>query len=281
MILRELARYVASLAAVAAVGSASLCPAAAAREGWVIEERDADFPDTPVTYYFHGDNVRIEGLIGGAVFLVDLDSRKGFLIDEGEGKYAGGTVAEITRSLKSRVLSPSKEQEKAEDPGTAPEEPSAIILPPVRIERGEGDEEVAGWIARHYRVLLEEELVEEFWIAPELQVLSDRGFEVLGEILSALTGGQGEQAEEFPPPYESEFSYLEAVRLGTVVRRIRHYVGEKQTMEVQRVVKQDLPSSLFAVPEGLEKTEYGPLFFGLPAAPAGKGTDGVGPSSVR
>jgi hypothetical protein len=258
-------RVVSRLAARAAFAAAAACLTAAvpvARAGWIVEEIDADFPEAVQTFYFQGGRARVEGLLGSAVFLVDIHSREVYLVDGAAGRYAGGPIADVAAVFRKerggRKADPGSEGKPPRGPVVIDGQPAVLML---RVEKSDGGESIAGFATEHYRVIFDEEVIEEIWVAPALDVAPDGGVTPFAFLFEEMTGGR-EVSAEFPPGYEEQASYRQLLRVGYPVRRIRYYVGEKIVTEVRRVTEKDLPDEIFTLPPGLEKTDYHSLFFG-------------------
>lgn len=227
--------------------SAAVSPAAA---GWVIEESDPDFPGDSTYYYFSDGRVRVEGLVEGLVFLVDPEAGEGYILDEAARKFAGGKLEAVVTALHG-------EEEGDEDNG----DPSPAAVPPLRIERITDEESVAGFRTEHYRIFQEDILVEDLWISPEIDAETHGSGGSLFFILEAMTGGGVSEEESFLRRYEENPSYRDVSRSGYPVRRVVHFVGEHQTIEVRRAQRRDLPSASFSVPDDFSEASYKGVFF--------------------
>jgi hypothetical protein len=110
-------------------------------------------------------------------------------------------------------------------------------------------------------VIFDDEVIEEIWVAPDVDIVPGNGVAPFVPLLGEMAGGWDLSAE-FPPRYEEQPSYRQVLRAGYPVRRIRYYVGESIMTEVRRVTGKKLPEEIFNLPPGLEKTDYHALFFG-------------------
>jgi hypothetical protein len=250
-------------AAAAACLSASGVPAA--RAGWIIEQIDGDFPGNLQTFYFQGTRARVEGLLGSAVFLVDIHNREAYLVDEAAGRYAGGPIAEVSVAfLKERGggkqwgTDPESKGGPSREPVIIDGQPAIVML---RVEKSGGGESIAGFTTERYRVIFDDEVIEEIWVAPALNITPAGGVTPFASLFEEMTGGW-ELSAEFPPRYEEQPSYRQILGSGYPVRRIRYYVGESIMTEVRRVTEKELPEEIFTLPPGMEKTDYHSLFFG-------------------
>jgi hypothetical protein len=237
----------------------------AARAGWIIEQIDGDFPEAVQTFYFQGGRARVEGLLGSAFFLVDIHRREAYLVDEAAGRYAGGPIAEVAAAfrkerggLRIRGDDPEPQESPAREPVIIDGQPAVVML---RVEKSDVGESLAGFATEHYRVIFDDEVIEEIWVAPALDVAPGGGVTPFALLFEDMTGGW-ELSAEFPPRYEEQPSYRQVLSSGYPMRRIRYYVGESITTEVRRVAEKELPGEIFNLPPGLEKIDYRSLFFG-------------------
>jgi len=240
------------------VAAALCCPSpAAAVSGWQIEEVDADFPEERVQYFYAEGSVRIANFIEGLDFLVDLEKGQAFIIAPGEGLYAGGTVNEVSGFVTGHMEARQKVQGTDEE-----KNPAAALISDMRLERVPAESRHAGFAAEEYRVFLGELLVEEVWIAPEIDAVTAGEGGDLFSILEVMTGGAGGENDDFPPVYEKEAVYRDLLRSGYPVRRVWHYLDVETSSEVVRAERRNLPDALFAVPPDFEKTGYLKLISG-------------------
>jgi hypothetical protein len=234
-------------------------PGAVLGSGWVIEATDPDFPGDRTTFFFSNGKVRVEGLVEGLVFLVNLEAGEGYIVDEGVSRYGGGKIENIVEAVVARWKDEAgEEKEEEEESNSGP--PAA--MPQVRFERVSGGETVAGFATEHYRVFLEDLLVEELWLAPEIGAVTSGAGGSLFSMLDAMTGGGDGEREGFPPGYEEQGPYRELLRTGYAVRKITYYRKEESRVEVVSAARQDLSPELFSIPPGMAEARYLKVFFG-------------------
>jgi hypothetical protein len=231
-----------------------------ASAGWVIDVVDPDFPTETTTYYFQDDKARVEGLIAGLAFIIDLASGEGYIIDVKAGRYAGGEIGQVEEALREERLKgdAGEPEETTEDAGGERE----AVFPLVLLERSLDAEKVAGFDSEHYRVLLEEELVEELWLSPAVGALKEGRAAAFFSFLERMTGGSPAETADFPPGYDEHPDYLELLRTGFPLRRTLYFVGEKNIVEVTKAAEKALPEGLFTLPAGMEESDYPALFLG-------------------
>ena len=137
---------------------------------------------------------------------------------------------------------------------------SPAVMPGVRIERVAEEETVAGFAAQHYRVFLEDLLVEELWIAPDITAVTVGAGGSLAAFLDIMTGNG--EVGDFPPGYEEQEAYRELSGRGYVVRQITYFRQEENRVEVVKAERTTLPPGIFEVPEEMEERPYRKLFLG-------------------
>jgi len=234
-------------------------PGAVLGSGWVIETMDPDFPGDRTTYFFSDGKVRVEGLVEGLVFLVNLEAGEGYIVDEKASRYGGGKIEHIVEAVEARgkkVGLKVKEGEGGGDSG-----PPAV-MPQVTFERVSGGETVAGFATEHYRIFLEDLQVEDLWFAPKISAVTSGAGGSLFSILDAMTGGGDGEREGFPPGYEEHESYRELLGTGYTVRKVTYYRKEESRVEVVKAERKELSPELFSVPAGFAETGYLWVFFG-------------------
>jgi len=229
-----------------------LLPAGVFGADWVIEKVDPDFPADRMIYSYSEGKVRVEGLLEGLVFLIDLPAGEGFIVDKEAGMYAGGDIDGI-----ARMMHPRKGSGGGSEADARKDLVSAAVMPGVRIETVAEAETVAGFSAEHYRVFLDDLLVEELWLSPD--ITAGRGGSAAA-LLDIMTGG-GEE-EGFPPGYEKKGTYLELSGRGYPVRRVTYFRREENRIEVVKAERVTLPDGIFEVPADMEKMPYRKLFRG-------------------
>jgi hypothetical protein len=244
----------------AALLPAALLFASPASAGWVIDVVDPDFPAATTTYYFQDDKARVEGLIPDLAFIIDLASGEGYIIDLKAGRYAGGEIGQVEDALREeRRKGDAGEPEETTDRDGGERE---VVFPQVFLERSLDAEKVAGFDSEHYRILLDEEMVEELWLSPVVGALKEGRAAAFFSFLERMTGGSPAETADFPPGYDEHPDYLELLRTGFPLRRTLYFVGEKNTVEVTKATKKNLPEGFFALPAGMEESDYLGLFLG-------------------
>lgn len=252
---RSLARTLVFPLAAAAVLLSAVTASAVA--GWRIDEIDGDFPDDPVRYYYAGTAVRIENLVLGLDYLLDLEEGTVFIVDDNSAAYAGGSFGEVTEEL-SRHMENRRKNRDGEGAG----ERAAAVIADLRIEKLEGGKVIAGFTSGGYRVYLGDLLVEEVWLAPEIDAVTTGSAGALFLIMEAVTGGEGGDNDEFPPMYEKDGGYRDLMNRGYPVRRSHYFLDIESLTEVVAAERRDLSQELFAVPRDYERVTYLELFSG-------------------
>jgi hypothetical protein len=225
--------------------------------GWQIDEVDRDFPGEPVRIYHAGTAARIENLVVGLSFVLDLDKGTVFALDAENKRYAGGTVAEITAEL-DRHMAARRKARGIDAPG----EKAAAIMAELRVEKLAEEGTIAGHRASGYRVFLGDLLVEEIWFSAAVDAATTGAGGVLYEMVESVTGGEGGDNEEFPPVYEKETAYRSLLSEGYPLKRIRYFLDVESVTEVTEARRRDLAREIFEVPADFVKVDYLTLFSG-------------------
>jgi len=238
-----------------AAAACLLLPVGAFGSDWTIEKIDPDFPGDRVIYSYSEGKVRVAGLLDGLVLLIDLPMGEGFIVDEKAARYAGGDIDGIAGMMRTRRGSGDGAEA---GPGEGSRSPA--VMPGVRIEMVVEEETVAGFAAQHYRVFLEDLLVEELWIAPDITAVTVGAGGSLAAFLDIMTGNG--EVGDFPPGYEEQEAYRELSGRGYVVRQITYFRQEENRVEVVKAERTTLPPGIFEVPEEMEERPYRKLFLG-------------------
>lgn len=232
-----------------------LLPSGVFGSDWTIEKIDPDFPEDRVIHFYSEGKVRVEGLVDGLVFLVDLSAGEGFIVDEEAGKYAGGDIDGI-----AGMMRPARKGEDGTEVGPEESSRSSAAMPGVRIEKVAEEEVVAGFAAERYRVFLEDLLVEELWFAPGITAVTAGAEGSLASFLDIMTGS-GED-EGFPPGYEGQEAYRKLSGRGYVVRQVTYFRREENRIEAVKAERTTFSPGIFEVPEEMEEAPYRKLFLG-------------------
>ncbi len=235
---------------VPAAALAALLAAAPASAGWRLQEVDPEFPGEAATYWFQDGKARLEGALEGLAVIVDVKGGSGWIVEESSKRYAGGKVEKLAEQLRS-----------LEDEGYAEDEPfdddEAGVGPVVVKSLGPG-EKILGYETERYQVFVDDELLEELWVAPKVAIEREIDPEAFARAVELMLGG----GTGMDQGYEDDPAYVKLRTAGYPLRQVLHFVGEKSTLEVTAAEQKEFPASLFAVPAGLSETGYVDLLIG-------------------
>jgi hypothetical protein len=191
----------------------------------------------------------------GQVTIFDLNQGTMILLQPARKRYWTGTPEEFARQVKTTVDAqldaelkalPPEERQALKDDARRPalEAPAKV---PVRVERSAQVDTLAGHPARKHQIFVEGQLLEEVWIAEDLDLSKeldpDKYAQLLLQTRSDDTGDW-----EFDPQ-------VRALRTkGVEMKSIRHAAtGPEESGAVQKVEQKQLPDSTFQVPAGYQK----------------------------
>ena len=244
-----------SAAAFAAV--LSLLAALPALAGFRIEEADLEFPKDVSVFWFQGGKARVDGALEGLTVIIDIKNGEGWLIDNASKRFAGGKLAELAEILKKVEGPLDNDPVPGDTPDKKAATESAKPLAVVVKDLGAG-EKLQGYDTRHYQVLVDDEVLEELWLAPKIQVASEIDLVAFGTAMQKMLGGGAGLSQG----YEESETYRNLRAGGYPLRQVLFFVGEKSTLEVTSVAVKDLPPSDFAVPKGFTRVGYAELLLG-------------------
>jgi hypothetical protein len=241
----------------AAAAVLALLIAVPASAGFRIQEADLEFPQDVSVYWFQGGKARVDGALEGLTVLIDVKAGEGWLIDAASKRYAGGKLDELSEILKK--VEGTQENETApgdpagKKPGAEPAKPLAVAVKDLG-----ASERLQGYETRHYKVLVDGELLEELWLAPKIQIASEIDYVAFENAMQKMIGGGAGLSQG----YEQSDTYRTLRATGYPLRQVLYFVGEKSTLEVTAVAVQDLPAAEFAIPKGFTKIGYADLLIG-------------------
>ncbi len=226
------------------------CPAAPARAGLVVTEGQGE--NRSFTY-IQANRLRYED--SGQVTIFDLNQGTMILLQPGPKRYWSGTPEEFARQVKSTVdaqldmelkaLPDEERQALKDDARRQALEPPAKV--PVRVERTDQVDTVAGHPARKHRIYVEGQLLEEVWIAEDVDISRELDPQKYAQLL-LKTRSDDSGDWEFDPQ-------VRALRTrGLEMKSIRHAAtGPEESAVVQKVEQTQIPDSTFQVPPGYQK----------------------------
>ncbi|MHB8835649.1 MAG: DUF4412 domain-containing protein [Candidatus Methylomirabilia bacterium] len=243
--------------AAAAVAVFSLSAALPAFAGFRIQEADLEFPQDVSVYWFQGGKARVDGALEGLTVIVDIKNGEGWLIESASKRFAGGKIAHLAEILRKVEGSLDSEAVPGDQAGKKAGADSAKPLAIAVKDLGAG-ERLQGYETRHFQVLLDGEVLEELWIAPQIKVAGEIDLAAFGAAMQKMLGGGAGLSQG----YEESETYRNLRAGGYPLRQVLFFVGEKSTIEVTSVTVKDLPASDFAIPKGFKKIGYAELLLG-------------------
>lgn len=244
------------LAVAAAVTVISLSAVLPALAGFRIREADLEFPQEASVYMFQGGKARVDGALEGLTVIVDIKNGDGWLIESESKRFAGGKFAELDEILK-KIEGPLDNDSSPGGPADK-EAASESAKPPVVVKDLGAGERLQGYETRHFQVLLDGEVLEELWLAPKIQVAGEIDLGAFWTAMGKMLGGGAGLSQG----YEESETYLKLRAGGYPLRQVLYFVGEKSTIEVTSITVEDLPPSVFAIPNGFKQIGYAELLFG-------------------
>jgi hypothetical protein len=243
--------------AAAAAAVLWLSTALPAFAGLHIQEADREYPQDVTVYWFQAGKARVDGALEGLSVIIDVRNGEGWLIDGASKRYAGGKIADLAEELR-KLEEPLGNEAAPGDaggkkPAVEPARPLAIVVK----DLGAG-ERLLGYDTRHYQVLLADELLEELWLAPKIQVASEIDMAAFSVALQKMLGGGAGLSQG----YEESETYRNLRAGGYPLRQVLYFVGEKSTLEVTSVAIKELPASDFSIPKGFKQVGYTDLLLG-------------------
>lgn len=225
-------------------------PPGPARAGLVITEGQGE---SLAQTYIQANKLRYDN--SGQVTIFDLNQGTMILLQPARKLYWAGTPEDFARQVKSAVDAqldaelkalPEEERQVLKDDARRPalEAPAKVV---VKVERGAQVETLAGHPARKHQVFVEGQLIEEVWIAEDLDLTKELDPDKYAGLL-LQTRSDDYSDWEFDPQ-------VRALRTrGLEMKSVRMAVtGPEESAVVQKVEKKQLPDSTFAVPPGYKK----------------------------
>ena len=225
-------------------------PAGPALAGLVVTEGQGE---TLSYTYIQANRLRYEN--SGQTTIFDLNQGTMILLQPARKRYWTGTPEEFARQVKSTVDAqlddelkalPAEERQAFKDDARRParEAPAKIQ---VKVERTAQVDTLAGHPARKHQIFVEGQLLEEVWIAADLDLSKELDPDKYAQLL-LQTRSDDYSDWEFDPQ-------VRALRTkGLEMKSVRMAVtGPEESAAVQKVEKRQLPDSTFQVPVGYQK----------------------------
>ena len=225
--------------------------------GWVVTEGQGE--DRSLTY-IQNNRIKYEDSEQATIF--DLERGTMTVLQPRTKRYWTGSPQDFTLQMKAAVdaqleselagLPPEQRQALKEAAGIseAPHAPPATPAGPalaVQVQRTDQVDRVAGHAARKHQIWVEGRLVEEVWIAEDLDLARELDPAKFANLLAQAKGDDLGDWE-----FDPQVRQLRAK--GLELKSVRHgATGPEEAGVVQRVEQKDLPAHIFEVPAGYER----------------------------
>ncbi len=238
----------------------------AASAGWMIEWKHTSIRNETrqdsknATAYMDGNKSRMEQEHLTTIY--DYGNSK-FTIINPESKYFwSGTDDEYVK------LTAKRRQEKAQqnlgvgkkkDPELLPEI-DEDSLPEISVVLSGETREIAGHQTTKYLVMVGEELFQEVWVAPDLDLSSDLDPKKFIEYQQTTSRGMvGRSSKAYQALYRSP-AYLDLLRKGFALETLSNHLAGSFERSARSVRQIDVEPSKFAVPEGYRRVRLSDVF---------------------
>lgn len=225
-------------------------------QGWVMIDAD-----NSATYISDGwiKAITSEEEMEDITFMFNADKDIILMIDDANERFAKGSGEDYCTAMKSmrdemNKKMPPDQLKMMED---MINQQKAQPTPKVTVTKGDG-EEIAGYQTDKYSVFSDGVLFEEKWITsdPSLKNILDiikKTQELTSKIV--ICGVPDESFLKSSPEFSTEYKKLEVS--GIELKSIRYEFGNSDTQtDVISLVKEDIPSSEFEVPDGYNEYSF-------------------------
>jgi hypothetical protein len=216
-----------------------------AMAGWILQ-------------YDNGTTIRIQDnkvqtLLDQTRTVMDIEDGTITAIDDQSKTYYKGTGEEVAQEI--NAFFEDLRDKMGVDPRTLPgmdQGTNPTEAPDIQITHTGPGEKIAGYDTEHYSVYINDEKVEELWIAPALRFFTKETADMIRN-LSHTVGKAGAPASD----YTTSAEYVDMIALQGYPLKVIHFImGMDQTTQVWSIQEQAIPASEFQIPKGYEKTGY-------------------------
>ena len=247
---------------------------ASSQAGWVIEKSPKSSVGEAKTTEYYQDN-KIKTVGEGGITIIDFE--KGVLISTNpqEKTYIEEPIAEFMKTMAQAMESSmaalkeqmakqmegmSPEQRKTMEemmskqgikmPGQEPEEKPQVSI---EVEKLGKTEEIAGFKATAYRVVVDGKPEEEIWIAPEINISKEIDFEKMEKLQKEMSKSLEASFGAGKAGYRESEKYMKLVMEGGYPVREVDLGTNNVEQEVVRAEKKSIPDGEFQPPQGYKK----------------------------
>jgi len=237
--------------------------------GWIIYEQSYESGSREkfkVEYYI--SNQKLKLIDGEVETIFELNSNTISILIPGKSVFWKGSPEELKHEIqqslenaldeKLKEVSVEKreglrkfylEQLNNQDPNKTNSQIDALLVNTGKKEK------IAGQISIRYALYVNMDLIEEFWISPEVLVNQEFDMIKYKELLKKINLSSGEI------DYHSGRAYLQVLQTGLLMRSIEYSFGTEFITEVVRVKQKDLKPTVFSIPQKYKQVPYAELDF--------------------
>jgi hypothetical protein len=235
-----------------------------ARAGWVIE-----WKSTPVRKEVRQDSQRSTAYIEDnkmkmeqerIVTVYDYDKQRFTVLNPSTRFFWSGSVDDYvlkSATRRQQQLAKSYGSKKSDDalPELDPDD-----LPEVTVELSGETKEIAGYQTTKYVVKINEELFQEMWVAPELDLTDDIDPKKYVEYQQKTSRGMiGASSKPFNAMYRSP-AYLDLLRKGFALETSTNHIAGSFEQSARSVRKSSVDSSSFEAPKDYRRVRLDDVF---------------------
>ncbi len=237
-----------------------------AKAGWVIEWRstpirkDIRQDSSNSTAYIDDNKSRMEQEHLTSIYDYDKST---FTILNPKAKYfwSGSVEDYVKLSAKRRHEATNKHLGAASKAGADPlPELDLESLPEITVELSGEAREIAGHQTTKYLVKLDNEIFQEFWVAPDVDLTADLDPEKLVEFQKKSSRGMiGAAAKPYNALYRSP-AYLDLLRKGYALETKTNHIAGSFEQRARSIRETTVDPARFAVPEGYRRVRLEDVF---------------------
>ncbi|MCK4547008.1 MAG: DUF4412 domain-containing protein [Candidatus Eisenbacteria sp.] len=226
--------------------------------GWVVEEVSGDAEDQEVTTLYIQDN-KIKA-VGSQIMIFDLEKGTFCVVIPQQKVYYIGQVGEMQKQaeavgkrMEEEYLKqlPPEQREAYEQyrKSMKKEEPPAARKLKVQVKKTSEKPKIVGYSTQKYEVRVDGELVEELWIAPDVNVGAEIDLGKYREFSTSMSSGSAEAS------YSLAEEYMALMERGYPLKKIEYEEGEQTVTEATKAEKKKIPDSEFRPPKSFRKAD--------------------------
>ena len=242
-------------ATIALLLSSFLLVSASARAGWEIEQKSYNRRPNGDTIYEKTATLRISKdrvrqTSGKTVAIIDYKNDRYTLLVPARSLFWSGTAGQYLRDL--AAIEPNRRRLPDRPHSTMPTEP-------IKVKPTEITDTIGSYKTTKYEVLSGDEVLQQIWIAPRLNLGTDLDMRALNEYLARVANTLPGKTGAMYAAMRADPEYRKLYDRGFPMRT-QAYIGQSVIgQEVVRVSRADVEDSEFAPPSGYLKTSLSSL----------------------